>query len=176
MRQRPKHSRKHPMNAPVAEATLGRATEAAHAIDEYRTLPPFPFFGHDHAIGIAWSQWANGDPRGARTTLLAEADLAYEGHHNGSAGWLWHDASRLGARGLASKLQAVADSGDSPVVAARALHVTAVEASDEDGLVAAAGAVAVLAGVVLGLTAGRTGQPVAGVAASNRAPENAARR
>lgn len=40
----------------------------------------------------------------------------------------------------------------------------------------AAGAVAVLAGVVLGLTAGRTGQPVAGVAASNRAPENAARR
>jgi DNA-binding CsgD family transcriptional regulator len=163
----------------VAEATLGRATEAAHAIDEYRTLPPFPFFGHDHAIGIAWSQWANGDPRGARTTLLAEADLAYEGHHNGSAGWLWHDASRLGARGLASKLQAVADSGDSPVVAARALHVTAVEASDEDGLVAAADAFEELGAMLLAAEAAseasaqyrRKGDQRKGAALANRSKQ-----
>ena len=124
----------------VAEATLGRASEAALAIDEYDTLPPFPFFGHEHAIGRAWAQWANGDPQRARTTLLDEAQLAYDGHQNGSAGWLWHDASRLGARGLAAKIQAVADTGDSPMVAARALHVTVVEAGDPEGLVAAADA------------------------------------
>lgn len=40
----------------------------------------------------------------------------------------------------------------------------------------AAGALAVLAGVVLGLTAGRTAQPVAGVGTPDRAPENASRR
>lgn len=124
----------------VADANLGRAADAAAAIEEYRTLPTFSFFGHDHSIGIAWSQWANGDPHGARATLLAEAERAYEGHHNGSAAWLWHDASRLGARGLAARLQIVADTGDSPVVAARAQHVAAVEAGDADGLVAAADA------------------------------------
>ncbi|HWJ96621.1 MAG TPA: AAA family ATPase, partial [Acidimicrobiales bacterium] len=39
----------------VATANLGRAAASAAAIDEYRSLPPFPFFGHDHAIGIAWA-------------------------------------------------------------------------------------------------------------------------
>jgi len=124
----------------VAEANLGRAVESAAAIEEYRTLPPFPFFGHDHAIGVAWSQWANGDPQGARSTLLAEAELAYDDHHNGSAGWLWHDASRLGARGLGDRMRSVADTGDSPVVAARAAHVSALEGADADGLAAASDA------------------------------------
>ncbi|WP_421118717.1 LuxR C-terminal-related transcriptional regulator [Aquihabitans daechungensis] len=163
----------------VAEATLGRPAEAAAAIDEYRTLPPFPFFGHDHAIGIAWSQWANGDPHGARATLLAEADLAFEGCHNGSAAWLWHDASRLGARGLAAKLQAVADSGDSPVVAARARHVAAVEAGDEEGLVASADAFEELGALLLAAEAAseasaeyrRKGDQRKGAALANRSKQ-----
>lgn len=124
----------------VAAATLGRPAEAAAAIDEYRTLPAFSFFGHDHAIGIAWSRWANGDPEGARSQLLAEAERAYDDHHNGSAAWLWHDASRLGATGLTEVMASVADTGDSPVVAARAAHVAATEAGDVDQLVAAADA------------------------------------
>ena len=167
----------------VASATLGRATDAADAIAEYRTLPSFPFFGHDHAIGIAWSQWANGDPAGARSTLLAEAELAYEGHHNGSAGWLWHDASRLGARGLAERLRSVADTGDSPVVAARALHVAAVEAGDPDALVAAADAFEALGAVLLAAEAAaeassevrRRGDQRRGAALATRSKQLAAR-
>ncbi len=163
----------------VAEAMLGRPSEAAAAIDEYRTLPAFPFFGHEHAIGIAWSQWANGDPHGARATLLAEADLAYAGHHNGSASWLWHDASRLGARGLAPQLQTVADRGDSPVVAARALHVTAIEAGDADGLLAASDAFEALGAILLAAEAAseasaehrRNGDQRRGAALANRSKQ-----
>jgi ATP/maltotriose-dependent transcriptional regulator MalT len=167
----------------VAAATLGRAADAATAIEEYRTLPSFPFFGHDHAIGIAWSQWANGDPAGARATLLAEAELAYEGHHNGSAGWLWHDASRLGARGLTERLRSVADTGDSPVVAARALHVAAVEAGDPDALVAAADAFEELGAALLAAEAAaeasselrRRGDQRRGAALATRSKQLAAR-
>ncbi len=167
----------------VAEANLGHAAEAAAAIDEYRTLPPFPFFGHDHAIGVAWSQWVNGDPEAARATLLAEADLAFEDHHNGSAGWLWHDASRLGARGLAERMQAVADTGDSPVVAARALHVAAVETGDADALIAAADAFEALGAVLLAAEAAseasselrRRGDQRQGAALANRSKQLMAR-
>jgi ATP/maltotriose-dependent transcriptional regulator MalT len=163
----------------MAAANLGRAADAAAAVEEYRTLPLFSFFGHDHAIGIAWAQWANGDPEGARTTLLERAELAYEGHHNGSAGWLWHDASRLGARGLAERLRSVADTGDSPVVAARALHVAAVEAGDADALTAAADAFEALGAVLLAAEAAseasnelrRTGDQRKGAAMATRSKQ-----
>ncbi|MGN6693123.1 MAG: AAA family ATPase, partial [Aquihabitans sp.] len=163
----------------VAQATLGRAAEAAAAIEEYRTLPPFSFFGHDHAIGIAWSQWVNGDPQGARATLLAEAALAYEDHHNGSAGWLWHDASRLGARGLTDQMQSVAATGDSPVVAARAAHVTALEAADADGLESASEAFEALGAILLAAEAAsdassqlrRNGDQRRGAALANRSKQ-----
>jgi ATP/maltotriose-dependent transcriptional regulator MalT len=163
----------------VAQANLGRAAEAAAAIEEYRTLPPFSFFGHDHAIGIAWSQWVNGDPHGARSTLLAEAALAYEDHHNGSAGWLWHDASRLGARGLSEPMRSVADTGDSPVVAARAAHVAALEAGDADGLVAASEAFEELGAILLAAEAAsdastelrRKGDQRRGAALANRSKQ-----
>lgn len=163
----------------VADATLGRADDAAAAIEEYRSLPPFPFFGHDHAIGIAWSQWANGDPRGARATLLAEAELAYDDQHNGSAAWLWHDASRLGARGLTDQMRAVADTGDSPVVAARATHVAALEAGDADQLIAAADAFEALGAILLAAEAAsdasselrRRGDQRRGAALANRSKQ-----
>jgi DNA-binding CsgD family transcriptional regulator len=158
---------------------LGHPARAAAAIDEYRTLPPFPFFGHDHAIGIAWSQWANGDPHGARTTLLNEAEAAYQDHHNGSAGWLWHDASRLGARGLADRLHAVADTGDSPVVAARALHVRALETNDAQGLEDAADAFEAFGALLLAAEAAsdasaerrRQGDQRRGAALANRSKQ-----
>jgi DNA-binding CsgD family transcriptional regulator len=163
----------------VAQATLGRATESASAIDEYRSLPPFSFFGHDHAIGIAWSQWANGDPHGARATLLAEAELAFDDHDNGSAGWLWHDASRLGARGLAGRLEVVAASGDSPVVTARAAHVAAIEAGDAQRLIAAADAFEDLGAILLAAEAAsdasselrRQGDQRQGAALANRSKQ-----
>ena len=163
----------------VAHASLGRAGDAAAAIEEYRTLPPFPFFGHDHSIGIAWSQWANGDPQGARTTLLDEARVAFDGRHNGSAAWLWHDASRLGARGLAADLDAVAATGDSPVVHARALHVRALEAGDAEGLVEAADAFEALGAVLLAAEAAsdasaelrRKGDQRRGAALANRSKQ-----
>jgi DNA-binding CsgD family transcriptional regulator len=163
----------------VAEAMLGHPARAAAAIDEYRTLPPFPFFGHDHAIGIAWSQWANGDPHGARATLLAEAELAFDDHDNGSAGWLWHDASRLGARGLAGRLEVVAASGDSPVVTARAAHVAAIEAGDAQRLIAAADAFEDLGAILLAAEAAsdasselrRQGDQRQGAALANRSKQ-----
>jgi ATP/maltotriose-dependent transcriptional regulator MalT len=167
----------------MAQAALGRAAEAAAAIEEYRSLPRFPFFGHDHAIGIAWSQWVNGDPEGARSTLLAEAELAFEGHHNGSAGWLWHDASRLGARGLTDRMTIVGATGDSPVVAARVGHVAALEAGDAEGLIDAADAFEALGAMLLAAEAAsdasselrRQGDQRRGAALVNRSKQLVAR-
>ncbi|WP_426571582.1 LuxR C-terminal-related transcriptional regulator [Aquihabitans sp. McL0605] len=161
----------------MADAMLGRAAEAAAAIDEYQTLPRFPFFGHDHAIGVAWSAWANGEPARAREILLAEADAAVVGSNATSAAWLWHDAARLGARGLAPRLVELAGRSDSRLIAARAAHVAALDADDAAALAAVSDEFEAFGALLLAAEAAsaasdahrRQGQPRPGAALANRA-------
>lgn len=122
-----------------AHAVLGRVDDAVATIAEHDALvPPFPFLGHDKAIGPAWAAWVAGDPQRARDLLLREADLAVASANVVSAGWLLHDAARLGAIGLADRLAPLADASDSALVHARAAHVAAIDADDPDALAAAA--------------------------------------
>ena len=112
------------------QGSLGEAGGAAACVAEADELPVFPFFGHDQAIGPAWAAWAGGQPERARQILLAQAELAAESSNRGSAGWLWHDAARLGATGLGARITALADDSDSPLLAVRAAHVRALDADD----------------------------------------------
>lgn len=121
-----------------ALAVLGDVDGAVAACDEQLAQPAFPFLGHEQVLGPAWVAWAQGDPERARTIVLEEGERAASAGSNGSAAWLWHDASRLGARGLAGRIAEAAASSDSALVAARAAHVAAVEADDPAGLLAAA--------------------------------------
>ncbi|HMJ75217.1 MAG TPA: helix-turn-helix transcriptional regulator, partial [Iamia sp.] len=120
-----------------ADAVLAQGPAASEAMAESGLLPPYPFLGHDQAVGPAWTAWAEGDPARARAGLVAEAEAATTSHNVASAVWLWHDAARLGATHVGPALRAVAARSDSPLHAARAAHVTALEAGDADGLTAA---------------------------------------
>jgi ATP/maltotriose-dependent transcriptional regulator MalT len=166
----------------LADAVLGDAAAARSAAEEIETLPPFGFLLHDQAIGPAWAMWANGDPERARTLLVAEAGAAEATVNRGTAAWLWHDAARLGARGVASRLAALAAGSDSPLVPARAAHVAALEADDADSLTAAADAFEALDMALLAAEASysasdahrREGRPRPAAAAARRAEDLAA--
>ncbi|QXC60752.1 LuxR C-terminal-related transcriptional regulator [Aquihabitans sp. G128] len=120
-----------------AEAVLGNVTAAAAAVARGDELPEFEFLRFDQPIGRAWTAWAQGDPEQARSLLATSAADAATLHNVGSAAWLWHDAARLGVRDVAAQLAPLAAASDSPVVAARAEHVRALEAGDPEALAAA---------------------------------------
>ena len=123
----------------VADAVLGRASAAA-CIAEYEGLPEFPFFGHDHLIGIAGRRGRTASPPGPGSSCWRRRTPRSPAAASGRPPGCWHDAARLGATGVGPRLRDAAARSDSPVVAARAAHVTALEADDGDGLVAAADA------------------------------------
>ena len=118
----------------VAEAQLGNASSAATAIEELDSLPEFAFLAHDQAIGRAWASWAGGQPAAARAILLAEADRAAEASNRASAAWLWHDAARMGAKGLGGCLGELARASDSALISVRAVHAAALDSGDPEAL------------------------------------------
>jgi DNA-binding CsgD family transcriptional regulator/type II secretory pathway predicted ATPase ExeA len=120
------------------DASVGDKVSAAACIAEFSALPVFPFFGYDQEIGPAWAAWVNGHPAQAREILLDAADRAAASSNRGSAGWLWHDAARLGATGVGPRLAQLSTQSDSPLLHARAAHVLALDADDPVALTAAA--------------------------------------
>lgn len=118
----------------AAEGNLGHGDAAAAAIDELDQLPPFAFLAPDQAIGRAWAAWAGGQPAQARTILLAEAAQAVAASNRASAAWLWHDAVRLGARGVSGSLSDLSAASDSPLISVRAVHAVALESGDPEAL------------------------------------------
>ncbi|MCU1498569.1 MAG: hypothetical protein JWM47_2522 [Acidimicrobiales bacterium] len=123
----------------AVEAQLGNVAAATAAIARADALPPFDLHQFDQNTARAWATWACGDPEGARWSLVENAAAAAAMHNVVAAAWAWHDAARLGASDVAHHLTTLADLGDSPVVAARAAHVRALEADDADGLAASSG-------------------------------------
>ena len=124
----------------AAEAMLGHVDEATAIMEEHDQQPLFPFLGHDQILGPAWTAWAQGDPEQARKLFLEVAEQAAASCNRGAAAWLWHDAARLGARGLVPKMEALGAMSDSALVAARVAHVVALESDDPEALLAAADA------------------------------------
>ncbi|CAN5547907.1 LuxR family transcriptional regulator [soil metagenome] len=166
-----------------AHAVLGDVAAASAAIARADSLPEFEFLRFDQPIGRAWTAWAEGDPERARTLLVTAAQEAVEYHSVGAAAWLWHEAARLGAKGIAPHLAALAELSDSPVTAVRAEHVRALEAGDADGLAAISSRFEELDMLLLAAEAAsaaadahrRNGQQRLGTNLANRALQLAAR-
>lgn len=118
----------------ATDAILGNRSSATAAVTRADGLPPYESLRLNQAIGRAWTAWAEGDPEQARKLLVTSATEAAERRNVGTAAWLWHDAARLGAPHVGPHLAALAAAGDSPLVMARAAHITALEAGDAEDL------------------------------------------
>ncbi|MCU1497953.1 MAG: transcriptional regulator, LuxR family [Acidimicrobiales bacterium] len=160
-----------------SEALLGNTAASSAAVAEAAGLPAFEFLRFNQANGWAWAAWGAGDTPRARTLLAHSAAEAAAVHDVGTAAWLWHDAARLGVPDVGGHLAGLAARSDSPVVAARARHVDALEADDAEGLSAAADGFEELGMVLLAAEAaaaaaevhGRRGDLRLGAACANRA-------
>ena len=85
-------------------------------------------------LGPAWVAWLDGDPLRARQLLVDGAEVAIGDENLMAAGWLLHDAARLGATGIATRFSRLLDRSRSALLAVRAAHVDALEGHDPDAL------------------------------------------
>ncbi|HKE74275.1 MAG TPA: LuxR C-terminal-related transcriptional regulator, partial [Acidimicrobiales bacterium] len=122
--------------AAAALGLVGDAAGAAAAADEVDALAPgFGLFASEVPLGRAWALVAAGEIPAARALLLAAAGEAQDRGHLPAAGWLLHDAARLGAAAEAApRLAALVGPTDSELVAARADHAAALVAGDASRL------------------------------------------
>jgi len=121
----------------ASDAAIGDLAGGRAAVAEMEALPAYGFLHHEQVVGPAWAAWADGDPLRARTLLLDGARVATDDGNLAAAGWLWHDAARLGATGVAAELTTLAARSTSALLAARAGHVEALEQGDALALEAA---------------------------------------
>ncbi|HET6951530.1 MAG TPA: AAA family ATPase [Acidimicrobiales bacterium] len=127
----------------VAAVGLGMlgdaAASAAHADQVDALATGFGFLAPELPLGRAWALIATGEIPAARSLLLASARDAEEGGHLPAAGWLLHDAARIGAAAdAAPQLATLAASSDSDLLAARAEHAASLVAGDAERLAACA--------------------------------------
>ncbi|HEX2577542.1 MAG TPA: AAA family ATPase, partial [Aquihabitans sp.] len=120
----------------VACGLLGDGAAAGAAMHERDGLARFDFLFPDQIVGTAWAAQAQGRPPDARRLLLDGAERAVATGHLVSASWLLHEATRLGATGLAPQLAELADRTDSALIDARAAGAAA--AADGSGTALAA--------------------------------------
>jgi ATP/maltotriose-dependent transcriptional regulator MalT len=116
----------------VAHAMLGEADASAACSTQADALrSSFGFLVPELALGRAWALVATNEIPAARAELLTAAGTAEEMSNVPAAGWLLHDAVRLGAvTEAASRLRALATKTDSALVAARAQHASALLVRD----------------------------------------------
>ena len=126
--------------AAAAHGLRGDAAASAAGADEADALPPgFGLLASELPLGRAWALVAAGEIPAARALLLAAAGDAEGAGHLPAAGWLLHDAARLGAAAEAApRLAALVGPTDSDLVAARAEHAAALAAGHAGRLEAAA--------------------------------------
>jgi DNA-binding CsgD family transcriptional regulator len=124
----------------AARGLLGDvAASAATAGEVDRLTLGFGALAVELPLGRAWSLVAAGDPRSARDVLLSAADDAEALGFVPAAGWLLHDAARLGAADVvATRLATLAAATDSDLVRLRAEHAAALVVGDGDRLSAVA--------------------------------------
>jgi DNA-binding CsgD family transcriptional regulator len=116
----------------TADGLLGDAATAAGGADEVERMPAgFGCFAAELHLARAWALVAAGDQVSARDVLLAAAADAERSGLVPAAGWLLHDAVRLGAvAAIAPRLADLAKSTDSQLVHLRADHAAALAVGD----------------------------------------------
>lgn len=125
----------------VTSAALGDLADAEQAWAEIDDLPAFGFMAPERALADGALAAVRGDLSAARRCYLAGAEQAEASGHLTSAVWLLHEAARLGGgESVAERIAALATGTDSPLVAARVLHVSAMAIAELDAMRAAADA------------------------------------
>ena len=123
----------------VTCAALGDLAGAEAAWAEIDELPEFGFMAPERALANGALAAARGDLTAARRCYLVGVDEAIGSGHITSAVWLLHEVARLGgAAGVDERISALADATDSPLAAARALHVRAMVTDEIEPMQAAA--------------------------------------
>lgn len=122
----------------VAEALSGNAAAAAGAlrrIDDALHLPPARYYAVDLLVARAWTAAAAGNLSSANQVLKDAIRLGGEiGDVVGEAA-AWHTLARLGrADEAVDGLERLARQAEGDLIPARAAHVTALAATDEDAL------------------------------------------
>jgi ATP/maltotriose-dependent transcriptional regulator MalT len=137
--------------AAEAHGLLGHLVEAGRLTDEAMMRRPsgLAVFDGDAARARAWVTAAAGERSRAISQLVTAADDQESRGQPAYAMFALHDALRLGAKHVASRLGTLAASLDGPWPAAGVVHARAADASDAVSLEAAADAFAALgAGLV----------------------------
>jgi DNA-binding CsgD family transcriptional regulator len=124
-----------PIAAAIQAAAYGLRGDAAASMAAangvMRQSSGFGAFAFEVPLGRAWALVAAGDLRSAREVLISAAASAERSGFVVSAGWLLHDAARLGAAEVVeARLAALAGASDSDLLRLRAEHVAALVASD----------------------------------------------
>ncbi len=132
-----------PINAAIRAAALGllgdASASAAAADDVDRLTSGFGALAVELPLGRAWALVAAGDLSSARVLLLAAADEAEARGFVPAAGWLLHDAARLGAAdAVATRLATLGAASDSDLLRVRAEHAAGLVSGDGEQLAAAA--------------------------------------
>ncbi|GIJ59270.1 helix-turn-helix transcriptional regulator [Virgisporangium aurantiacum] len=114
-----------------AYALRGDADNAAATAGRLSAVLPAGFVP-PRCGGAVWSVAATGETSRARDLALAHARTLEAAGSHLMAGWVLHDAHRLGATGVAPWLGRLADRSQSPLLRAMAANAAATEAAAMD--------------------------------------------
>jgi DNA-binding CsgD family transcriptional regulator len=118
-----------------AYALLGDADNAGAASERLSAVLPAGFVP-PRCGGAVWAVAAGGETSRARDLALAHARTLEAAGSHLMAGWVLHDAHRLGATGVAPWLGRLADGSQSPLLRAMAGNAAATGAAAMDGAAA----------------------------------------
>jgi len=122
----------------LTQAMLGDAEAAEQALRERVAVPDFGFLRPEQQLADAWTAVATRQPGKAAELFLDAAAQARASGHRTSESWLLHDLMRTSTHDESGRLLELADTCDSPLVAARARHAAAIRARDAGALSRAA--------------------------------------
>ena len=123
----------------VAHAHLGDSVRVVGLADQAERAPRgLGSFAMEVPLGRAWALVAAGNSSAAQRLLVAGADAAFRDGFVPAAAWLLHDACRVGASEVATRLADLATQTDSELVHVRAAHASALADDDAVRLAAVA--------------------------------------
>jgi len=159
----------------LAHALLGQQDPAVQELAERTTVPAFGFLEPEQRLAEAWTAIVSRRPREAAQHFRRGAAQAASTGHRITESWLLHDLMRTSGEDTSARLRELAESCDSPLVAARARHAVAARARDARGLADAAGDFEALGAMLLAAEAA-SGAAEAFSRAGDRRAATAARR
>ena len=160
----------------LAHALLGETDAAAQELAERTTVPAFGFLGPEQQLADAWTAIVSRRPRDAAQRFRSAAAQAASTGHRITESWLLHDLMRTSGEDTSARLRELAETCDSPLVAARARHAMAARARDARALSDAAGDFEALGAMLLAAEAASGAAEAFSRAGDRRAATAALRR